>query len=121
MLLKKPDFNSRHDCDVSPLQEEPVLVASVWHKLPRDLLVVRGAKHVTNLVGRHYALTVLAHPAKGAAVLVAVDVCDAARAAAGTGEDEQGQVGSVEGRLFAAWNYRNWTPQNGNNRNATNT
>ena len=62
-------------------------------------------KHVADLVGCDRLVAVLGDPAKVGAVLVSVGVRDAAVAAAGAGEDQQYDVGSVPGVLFAACSY----------------
>ena len=59
----------RHDADVSAGDEVAVLVAAVGREAPGDLLVVRRAEHVPDLVRRDRLVTVLGDPPEVAVVL----------------------------------------------------
>ena len=66
---KKFRSSLRHDADVSAGDEVAVLVAAVGREAPGDLLVVRRAEHVPDLVRRHRLVTVLGDPPEVAVVL----------------------------------------------------
>ena len=111
----------RHDADVSAGDEVAVLVAAVGREAPGDLLVVRRAEHVPDLVRRDRLVTVLGDPPEVAVVLdghtfwvksnereqvtpylIPVDVCDAARAAPWARDHQNGHIGRVENGLVGA-------------------